>query len=178
MCYVYRFFDEEDKVIYVGLTENIVNRLTKQHFTSNGHLPKSCYDRCERIEYTKVNSPNEMRIYELYFISKHQPEYNTIFAGGGSLTFQLPELEWVNWDIKRSQRSLVIRDIDSFYGDILKASERILSIVKVMDVMEFVEDIQEKHRKRFLVCLESIKEDVETIQSCKEKHTSKSKSIL
>ena len=41
--YVYRFIDTTGKVIYIGKTINIHNRI-KQHFRA-GHLPIECYNK-------------------------------------------------------------------------------------------------------------------------------------
>ena len=53
MPYVYRFLNSEGKIIYIGKTVNIKNRM-QQHF-SKGHLPAECYRNVARIEYKKYN---------------------------------------------------------------------------------------------------------------------------
>ena len=37
---VYRFLDDTKKTIYIGVSDNIDRRMTKEHFTKNGHLTK------------------------------------------------------------------------------------------------------------------------------------------
>lgn len=74
--YVYRFLNSNEKIIYVGRTVNFNNRM-KQHFGDSGHLPKECYDSVRKIEYLELNHPIDMIIYELYYISKYRPKYNT-----------------------------------------------------------------------------------------------------
>lgn len=73
--YVYRFIDRSGNVIYVGRTNDMLKRM-KQHFSSNGHLPKECYARTMRVEYIEVDTKNDMKIKELYYIGKLMPEYN------------------------------------------------------------------------------------------------------
>jgi excinuclease UvrABC nuclease subunit len=168
MSYVYKFIDNENNVIYVGRTENITRRITKEHFTKNGHLPKTCYDKCCRIEYAKVKSLNESRLYELYLISKYKPEYNSVFSEGGELTFELPSLEWVKWE--KEQRNIVIADIESFGSELEKATNSILSLIRTMEVFDFVVDINQKHRDRFKHVIAHIKNDAESINTCKQRY--------
>lgn len=75
MFYLYRFLDEYGDVIYIGKTQDILKRL-QVHFSSRGHLPKSCYDETNKIEILKINTKTEMNIKELYYISKFQCKYN------------------------------------------------------------------------------------------------------
>ena len=57
--YVYRFLNNKNEIIYVGKSVNFINRM-KQHFGSNGHLPKECYDNVDKIEY--IESPLNINI--------------------------------------------------------------------------------------------------------------------
>lgn len=98
MYYVYRFLDEESKVLYVGRTENINERLTKQHFTQRGHLPQDCYKSTKSVEYCEINSRSEMKIYELYLINYHKPSYNVQDNTSEVFQFTLPEIQWVKYE--------------------------------------------------------------------------------
>jgi len=77
--YVYRFINANNEIIYIGKTNNIDNRISKQHFSHSGHLPRECYIETHRIEYAQFKSDNMMRIYEIYLIDKHKPLYNQEF---------------------------------------------------------------------------------------------------
>ena len=74
--YVYRFIDTTGKVIYIGKTINIHNRM-KQHF-KNGHLPLECYKSVSRIEYQKYRTESDSLIMETYYITKYNPRYNQL----------------------------------------------------------------------------------------------------
>lgn len=99
--YVYRFLDKDDQIIYIGRTNNLERRLTQEHFTSYGHLPKKCYDDCETIEYMEFEAEGEMKIFELYFINKFSPKYNVMENRNENFTFSLEEhwTEYKNNDI-------------------------------------------------------------------------------
>jgi len=73
--FLYRFLNTQGVIIYVGKTQNIENRM-KTHFSSEGHLPKSCYEDVAKIEYIELHNKVEMDILELYFINKWKPFFN------------------------------------------------------------------------------------------------------
>ena len=75
--YVYRFLDSERKIIYVGKTTNIANRMA-HHFGENSHLPDTLYEKTKRIQYLPFNTQVMMDMAELYFIAKFAPYYNTM----------------------------------------------------------------------------------------------------
>lgn len=74
--YVYRFLDKSKKVIYVGQTHNIEERIIN-HIKS-GHLPLECYEQVDEVEYLTVNSKAEADIVEVYFINLYKPAYNSL----------------------------------------------------------------------------------------------------
>lgn len=92
--YIYRFIGKEEKIIYVGRTEDINGRLNNQHFSGRGHLPLECYREIIKVEYAEMGSSSEMKIYELYYINKHKPKYNVMENRGDTLSFSLPEPVW------------------------------------------------------------------------------------
>lgn len=96
MGYVYRFLDKDFNVIYVGRTLNIKSRMNS-HFGSGGHLPSSVYQKVVRIDYMETKTQGDMKIKELYYISKYQPKYNTVDKG--TVSIQLDELQdvWVSF---------------------------------------------------------------------------------
>lgn len=73
--YVYRFLDIYGNIIYVGKTENLVQRI-RGHF-SCGHLPKKCYEETYKIQYIPMKSLVLMDMKELYYINLYKPKYNT-----------------------------------------------------------------------------------------------------
>lgn len=171
MSFVYKFINIQNEVIYVGRTENLHKRMTYQHFTEQGHLPKRCYQECKRVEYAKVKSLNESRIYELYLISKYLPKYNSVFSEGGELTFELPQLEWIGWNINQS--NLVIVDVESFNNEIEEAVRSILQGIETMEICELEKYVDAKSKKQYQANLNWIKRKALLIESIKNQYLNK-----
>ena len=92
MSYVYRFLDTTGKVIYIGKTINIHNRM-KQHF-KNGHLPLECYKSVSRIEYQKYRTESDSLIMETYYITKYNPKYNQLQKSRDIPCIEFDEKKW------------------------------------------------------------------------------------
>lgn len=75
--YIYRFVNKDQKVIYVGKTNNL-NKRYNQHFGKRGHLTKDCYNSVWKIEYIKVDSELNALLLETYYINKFRPKYNKL----------------------------------------------------------------------------------------------------
>lgn len=105
--YVYRFVDENHNIIYVGRTTDLSTRMST-HFGKNGHLPKACYEQVHRIDYLQVETKNDMKIKELYYISRYRPLFNSVDMG--EVTFELNEFAdaWVKMD---DTNAPLLRDI-------------------------------------------------------------------
>ena len=75
---VYRFLDEYKRVIYIGMSDNINRRMTKEHFTKNGHLFKrgKDYSQVARVDIIKLEDPADTAGLELYLIDKYKPLWN------------------------------------------------------------------------------------------------------
>ena len=91
--YVYKFFDEKDEVIYVGLTNNINNRISSHKSGSD------FWGLINRIEYAKCKNSTDMRITELILINYYNPKYNKRDKIGET-EFTPPQLEWKKIDGK------------------------------------------------------------------------------
>ena len=92
MSYVYRFISTEGKVIYIGKTINIHNRM-KQHFRA-GHLPLECYKSCARIEYQKYKTESDSLIMETYYITKYNPKFNQLQKSRDIPCIEFDEKKW------------------------------------------------------------------------------------
>lgn len=91
--YIYQFVNDRNETIYVGKTKNIKNRMIS-HFTS-GHLPKECYNAISKILYAEFSSGIDMDIYEIYYINKYKPKYNTESKyESNSTVFVFSDIEW------------------------------------------------------------------------------------
>ena len=90
--YVYRFVNTEGKVIYIGKTINIHNRM-KQHFR-NGHLPIECYRSVSRIEFQRYKTESDSLIMETYYITKYNPKYNQLQKSRDIPNIEFNEKKW------------------------------------------------------------------------------------
>ena len=84
---IYRFWDASENVIYVGKTSNILQR-----FSHHRHLPDKCYNEIRYIDYATVDSKADAKLYELYYISKFLPKYNTSEKPSEPIKATIPEL--------------------------------------------------------------------------------------
>lgn len=73
---VYRFLDKNEKVIYIGMTNNIWRRIMNQHFKKNGHLSQECYSQTARVDIIKLKNNLECKALEEYLINKYRPKFN------------------------------------------------------------------------------------------------------
>ena len=73
----YRFLDELENVIYIGVAENIDRRLNTHFRGKQGHLGKKVYDQVARVEITKTDDYPTALALENVLINKYKPKYNT-----------------------------------------------------------------------------------------------------
>lgn len=92
--YLYRFMDIDEKIIYIGRTNDIERRILKEHFTDNTHLPSQCYLETKKVEYVEIVNESEEVAYEAILINEIRPKYNTQFKDEGYFDVQLPEFKW------------------------------------------------------------------------------------
>lgn len=87
--YIYKYLNKNEEIIYIGLTSRPIQRRIKEHEVEE--LQKETY----RIEYAKVMTEADMRMYELYYINKYNPKFNVrdLYVDGNQIT--LPELNFV-----------------------------------------------------------------------------------
>ena len=77
---VYRFFDKDDKVIYVGKAKNLQNRLRSYFSGLDRHTPKTraLVARIHDFEVMVVDNENESLLLENNLIKHHRPPYNIL----------------------------------------------------------------------------------------------------
>lgn len=97
MAFIYQFINNLNEIIYIGITKDLNSRMY-QHFNNYGHLDSNVYKEVDHVLYSKVNSVNEAKIYEIYYISKLKPKHNTLILEDGETSLQLPELEFKLFD--------------------------------------------------------------------------------
>ena len=76
---VYRFFDKDDKVIYVGKAKNIKNRLNS-YFGSNLQIKtRKMVNTAVRVDWTLVKTEVEALQLEFTWIKQYSPDFNVQF---------------------------------------------------------------------------------------------------
>jgi excinuclease ABC subunit C len=84
---VYRFFDKDDKVIYVGKAKNIKNRLNS-YFGSNLQIKtRKMVKTAVRVDWTVVNSEVEALQLEFTWIKQYSPDFNVQFKDDKSYPY-------------------------------------------------------------------------------------------
>lgn len=76
---VYRFFDKNDRVIYVGKAKNIKNRLNS-YFGSNLQIKtRRMVNTANRVDWVVVNTEVEALQLEFTWIKQYSPDFNVQF---------------------------------------------------------------------------------------------------
>ena len=85
---VYRMFDENDKVLYVGKAKNLYNRI-KNYTDLNGlsERIKKMISETRRMEIIQTNTENEALIVEQDLIKKLNPKYNILLKDDKSYPY-------------------------------------------------------------------------------------------
>jgi predicted GIY-YIG superfamily endonuclease len=97
--YIYKFLDINDNVIYVGQTTNMEKRMY-QHKKYN-YRNFELYSNIYKIRYAEVESDYHMNIYEIHYICKYNSKYNTEFKTNNKRLFDIPEVEWKLYILKK-----------------------------------------------------------------------------
>ena len=84
---VYRFFDKDDKVIYVGKAKNIKNRLNS-YFGSNLQIKtRRMVNTANRVDWVVVNTEVEALQLEFTWIKQYSPDFNVQFKDDKSYPY-------------------------------------------------------------------------------------------
>lgn len=77
---VYQYFDNQDKIIYVGKAKNLKNRVASyfNKESGNGGKLRILVSKIARIEYMVVDTELDALLLENNLIKKYQPRYNIL----------------------------------------------------------------------------------------------------
>lgn len=90
---VYRFFDENDKVIYVGKAKNLKNRINS-YFGSNLQIKtRRMVKTATRVDWTIVKTELEALQLEFTWIKQFNPDFNVQFKDDKSYPYLAINLE-------------------------------------------------------------------------------------
>ena len=103
---VYRFFDKDEKVIYVGKAKNIKNRLNS-YFGSNLQIKtRKMVNTAVRVDWTLVKTEVEALQLEFTWIKQYNPDFNVQFKDDKSYPHLATDLnsEFPRLFISRSKK--------------------------------------------------------------------------
>lgn len=80
---VYRYYDKENNILYVGKAKNLKKRVSS-YFQKTDHSAriKLMVKKINQIEFTIVNSESDAFLLENTLIKQHQPKYNVNLKDG------------------------------------------------------------------------------------------------
>ena len=84
---VYRFYDNKDKVIYVGKAKNLKNRLSNYFQANLATKTNRMVHEAVRVDWTIVSTELEALALEFSWIKKYQPKYNVQFKDDKSYPY-------------------------------------------------------------------------------------------
>lgn len=155
---VYKFFDDADKLIYVGKAKNIKKRVSS-YFNKSHNLnrkTKKLISEIESIECIIANTEFDALLLENNLIKENQPKYNILLKD--DKTF--PYICVVN---ERFPRVISTRKFDPTQGAYFGPYSSVIAMKNVLDLLRKLYSIRtcklnlsEKNiaNKKFKVCLE------------------------
>lgn len=75
--YVYKMYDENEELLYVGKTTNIEARIN-QHFSKDTIEKQTWKEDVAYIDYYEFKTKVDMDIMELYYIALERPKHNEL----------------------------------------------------------------------------------------------------
>lgn len=154
---IYKYFDENNELIYVGKAKNIRKRVSS-YFTKTftGYKTHELVKRIERIEFTIVNNEKDAFLLENALIKEHQPKYNINLKDDKTYPYIVIKNEsFPRIFLTRTK----IKDGSEYIGPFT-------SVGKVRELLQFIKEFiplrtcklnltdQNIQKKKFKVCLE------------------------
>ncbi len=75
--YIYKMFDEEEKLLYIGKTTYLYGRMNA-HFSKDAISKQPWKLDVDKIEVMELNNQYDIDIVEIYLIGKEKPKYNIV----------------------------------------------------------------------------------------------------
>ena len=111
---LYRLYNENKEVIYVGATTNSVELRIRTHFSNYNKykLKRLWKTEIRYYDCIELNTKSELDIYEIYYINKHKAKYNDQYKDNKALTSRLKQLPELSFTELSSIDEFI--DIDSY----------------------------------------------------------------
>lgn len=97
MLNIYKLYDEEYNLLYIGKTKNINNRIG-QHISDRNKI--AWKGKISKIMIADLDSELDLEMYETYYINKLNPPYNTSKVYNCESRLELIDLEFYEYNRK------------------------------------------------------------------------------
>jgi excinuclease ABC subunit C len=155
---VYRFYNTEDELIYVGKAKSIKKRVSSYFSKSTGVNRKTLklVSEIRRIDYTVANTEFDALLLENNFIKQNQPKYNILLKDDKTFPYICILKE-------RFPRIIYTRKYISEQGEYFGPYSSVVAMKNVLDLIRKLYTIrtcslllseQNVEQKKFKVCLE------------------------
>jgi excinuclease ABC subunit C len=155
---VYKFYSEDDILIYVGKAKNIKKRVTS-YFTKNTGVNRKTLklvSEIGRIDFTVSNTEFDALLLENNFIKQNQPKYNILLKDDKTFPYICILKE-------RFPRIIYTRKYDTSQGEYFGPFSSVVAMKNVLELIRKLYSIrtcnlllsqQNIEQKKFKVCLE------------------------
>lgn len=99
---VYMILGDDEVVLYIGITKRMIERLTREHFTPNGHVAQACYREAKLILYYECVSKEDASSREEYLIKTQNPRYNEKHNKPGIFSYSI-HFDWQYLPVDKSR---------------------------------------------------------------------------
>ncbi|RAW03343.1 excinuclease ABC subunit UvrC [Pseudochryseolinea flava] len=155
---IYRFYDDNDTLIYVGKAKSIRKRVTSYFSKSTGVNRKTLklVSEIRRIDYTVTNTEFDSLLLENNFIKQNQPKYNILLKDDKTFPYICILKE-------RFPRIIYTRNYNPSQGDYFGPYSSVVAMKNVLELVRKLYNIrtcslllseQNVEQKKFKVCLE------------------------
>jgi excinuclease ABC subunit C len=155
---IYKFFDKDNILLYVGKAKNLKNRVSSYFNKSAQHNRKTLrlVSQIDHISYTVVNTEYDALLLENNLIKTHQPKYNILLKDDKTY----PHICITH---ERFPKVIVTRRIDrstgTYYGPYtnVRAMNAVLQLIKELYTIRNCQlnlSLENIQAKKFKVCLE------------------------
>jgi excinuclease ABC subunit C len=155
---VYRFFNQESEIIYVGKAKNLKNRVSSYFVKSNQHDRKTLrmVSQIVNFEFTIVNTEYDALLLENNLIKQYQPKYNILLRDDKTYPYICITKEPFP---KLIATRKLERELGTFYGPYasVRAMHTLVELLRKLYTIRTCNlQLTEKNieAKKFKVCLE------------------------
>lgn len=155
---VYRFYDQEDTLLYVGKAKDLRSRVSSYFNQSKHHNQKTrkLVSHIHRIEFTVVNTEFDALLLENSLIKSYQPKYNILLKDDKTYPYVCVSQE-------PFPRIFVTRRVEKGKGKYYGPFTNVKAMNTVLELLQELYTIRNCHlhlspeniaAKKFKVCLE------------------------